>query len=499
MRVVPSSVRCSSILDLAIVLRRYGFFGLDVDDAGESVTSRLRVTKTIPDQISCKDVLTVVLAGDPDSQGFDGLHAQIEHPGSFLYEPRKHWFLSPTAAYRPLLDYVSFSGNSLTPLLVTANGRAVIGWWVCEGYRYLVIGLRVVDEIVRYSQGDPDKVITAKDKTLWGFGHERPAYLFEDNIVRGHELVPWADRLGFFLAQLFSVASGLPLIELLPGGVKGGILLTGDDDQAALEKYDEQLRLLEGFPITYVMLPHTKHTQETLGQMPPSVEYGVHIDALAKPDCYNSICKDQTSAVRELVRSPARAVRNHGHLNQGYWGHLSAWEECGLVFDLSIRGLDGTCPTGSYLPFRVRRLDGTWSSHVSLFSTFSDSMLYLQKWSQAKQIKCIRKLARQIHRTIPGVIVLNLHPQNVSDFHDVHRAVIALGRKVGWVALGAESYINWQTDIDSIRLVETETGIQLRSALSIDKLAYSWWDREKKYMQVLPRWSDSVTLKQAPF
>ena len=111
-------------------------------------------------------------------------------------------------------------------------------------------------------------------------------------------------------------------------------------------------------------------------------------------------------------------------------GHnSSAWERNGLTLDFNIRGLDGTCPTGSYLPFRVRRPDRSWSDHWSLFSTFSDSMLFMQKWPEAKQIDCISALAGRIESTSPGVIVANFHPQNVDSIPNVHRAVMELGRR----------------------------------------------------------------------
>jgi hypothetical protein len=67
-----------------------------------------------------------------------------------------------------------------------------------------------------------------------------------------------------------------------------------------------------------------------------------------------------------------------------------------------------------------------------------------------------------------------LHPQNVSDFHDLHRVVIGLGRQTDWVALGAESYIDWLAAMDSISLFDTGSGFELRSSRRINELAYSW-------------------------
>lgn len=496
----PNAFLTGSMRGLAIVLRRYGFFGLDSENNGAPVTRRLRVVgpslEAMTDATaSSVPALTLIIAPDASAVRLAGLRAYQEPAGGFLYTPRRSWFARRPPAYRPLLAHVSFSGEGLTPVLATKDGRTVIGWWQHNGQRHLIVGLNVVEELVRYTHGDPTKVETARDKTLWGHGHERSAYLFEDHIVRGYELSPWADRLGFLLARLIAFTCGIPLVEPLPEGAKGGVVLTGDDDQAYLEKYDEQLRLLDGFPISYIMLPHTKHTSETLARMPKSVEFGIHVDALPNPAAYEQIAREQTNAVRRLTGHHARTVRNHGHLNRGYWGQLAAWEDCGLVFDLNTRGLDGTCPTGSYLPFRVRRADLTWSNHTSLFSTFSDSMLYLQKWPQRKQVAIITGLANQIERTDPGVIVVNLHPQNVSDHHDVHRAVMSIGRRPGWVALGTESYLDWLQIVDGIRMYETERGFELHSPRPVEKLALALPEQAPgQKSRVMDKWSGNILL-----
>jgi len=481
--------------DLAIVLRRYGFLGFNMDEDGAPISDGLRATNASLESPSVSvKACSLIIADRPDIDQLPGVDSRSEEGSGFLYEPGRLWPRPRKIAYRPLLPHISFSGKDLTPVWTTQCGRTVIGWWNRDGRHHLLVGLRVAEEMVRYTQGDPSKVVTATDKALWGFAHERPTYLFTDNIVSGQELVPWADRLGFTLARLLAQGSEMPLIAPLPDGAAGGVLLTGDDDQAYIEKYDEQVRLLDGFPITYFMLPQTRHTTETLAKMPKSVEFGIHIDALDSPSAYRRVCREQTLAVRRLIGSPARAVRNHGHLNDGYWGHLAAWEECGLAFDVNVRGLDGTCPTGSYLPFRVRRPDGSWSSHVSLFSTFSDGMLYVQKWPQAQQIACITRLAGEIELSHPGVLVFNFHPQNVGDFHDVHRAVMALGRRKGWVAFGAQSYLEWLSAVDDIRLTCTKKGFELRSPNQVERLGY-FWPKRMAGTRLLPKWNGAVSLR----
>ena len=172
--------------DLAIVLRRYGFMGLDAKRDGQPITSRLRVTNAaFEDILSSPDTTSIIVADCSAVQGFRGLDVRDEREGGLVYKTGRTWFGRRVPAYRPLLPYVSFSGEALTPVLSTADGRSVIGWWSNRRQRHLVIGLQVAEEIIRYTQGDPRKVVTAQNKTLWGFGHERPTFLYEDHILSG--------------------------------------------------------------------------------------------------------------------------------------------------------------------------------------------------------------------------------------------------------------------------------------------------------------------------
>ena len=488
MTVLPSDVpaigrSATMVLDVSVVLRRYGFLGLNGD--GTPATDRLDVRCLEPGTRISIDAPSLLVA---DTVGVElpGLTSRAEVARGFLYDTTRSWFRRRRPQYRALCPHVSFSGAGLAPIWITSDGAAVVAWWTYGGRRHLLVGLDIVQEMVRYTQGDPSKVDTVKDKSLWGFGHERPLYLYEDNVVAGEETVPWADRLGFLLVDRLSTAANLPRLSPLPGGAAGAILLTGDDDQAELTKYAVQQQLLAGFPITYLMLPHTRHTPETLATLSSSVEFGVHIDALDRPEDYDAICDEQTEAVRQLVGRPARTIRNHGHLNRGYWTHLAAWERNGLTLDFQIRGVDGTCPTGSYLPFRTRRPDGSWSAHWSLFSTFSDGMFFVQKWSEEQQIACISALAKRIAASFPGIIVANFHPQNVESIPNVHRAVMRLGRQPGWIALGGESYAAWLQAREDVEVIGDRRGLRLVSANPIDKLALIWPGSEAPV--VLPEW-----------
>src|ERR1700720_1057767 len=70
-------------------------------------------------------------------------------------------------------------------------------------------------------------------------------------------------------------------------------------------------------------------------------------------------------------------------------------------------------------------------------------MRYIGKLTEQQAIKRIDKLAGQIERSDPGVLVFNMHPENIGDTRLIHRRIMELGRRPGWRAVGVESYINW--------------------------------------------------------
>lgn len=452
--------------DLHEVLRRYGFLGVrPADGAGPF----LWVGR--PGEESADAALPRCYLG---AGGDWGVAARPEPPGGFLYPAARSWF-RPRPVYRPLLAHTSFAGPGVEPLWLTADGRAAIAWWDHDGRLDLLVGLDVAEELVRYTQGDPAQVDIPQDRSMWGYGHERAVYLYQHHTHPKYPLEPWADNLGYFLAETLGRWLGVPLLAPLPGGARGGVLLTGDDDQAWLEKYDEQLRLVGDFPITYLLLPHTRHTPETLAKMPANVEFGLHVDALEAPDQYDPVCRKQYAEVCALTGRTVRVVRNHGHLNRDYWGHLAVWDECGLDLDLNVPGMSGTARTGTFLPFRVRRADGSWSPHYGLLSGYSDSLTYALKWSGRKQARHIRRLADQVERARPGVLVFNWHPQNVTDNVPAHRAIMAAGRRPGWAALGADSYLGWLKAVERVELGRAAGRPTLLGAADVPGLAVRVW------------------------
>ncbi len=290
------------------------------------------------------------------------------------------------------------------------------------------------------------------ERECWGFSGERPLYLFRDHILPEYATQPWVDHLGFFLAETLSRMSGYPLVEPLPAGARGAIILTGDDDQAFLDKYEEQLRVIGKMPITYFLHHRTRHNSETIQHLPPNVELGLHPDALDAPEQYEKLCVEQSETICCLAGRPMRLVRNHGYLNRDYLGHLPCWEQTGLKLDVNYPGLDGTALNGSFLPMRLRRPDGQWSEHYSLLTGFGDGMLPILGFNSEEGVKRIRRVARQIENSHPGVLVFNFHPQNITETRDLHEAVLVISRRPGWVALGLETYLNWLETLESLKL-----------------------------------------------
>ena len=402
----------------------------------------------------------------------------------------------PMPVYRTLVPWMSFRGSQLDCIWQGEDNSCAVA--IFPERRLLLVGLDVAGEILRYRQGDPAKAQRESDRSKYGFDYiERPNYLYEGQVLAEQPSIPWADRLGFLLARQLAILCGLPLIEPLPDGLRGLIVLTGDDDQAYLEKYAEQLRLIGKMPITYFLHPKTRHTSQTISTMPSSVEFGLHPDALEEPNDYQRLCSEQHAKLSQMTGRPLRLVRNHGFLNQGYLGHLAAWEAVGLRLDVNLPGVDGTVLNGSLLPMRVQRPDGSWSKHWSLLSLFGDGMLYALGLDEPRAVRRIEKVARQIEGENPGVIVFNFHPQNVADTRRLHRAVRRLAQRRGWAAWGLDSYLTWLEMCDSIQFRRNERGtVTLSAPVPMQHLALALYDRGRWHRIRVPGGAQHFEIRQ---
>jgi hypothetical protein len=434
--------------DFEVVLRGYGALDLPLRFSADAATRA--------------DARARILFVDPATKERPGgIQVVPAAPGRSYFEASRR---SKAPIYRALLPHAVFQGPALRPLWVDAEGRASLAWVGQGPAQTLLVGFDVADEIVRWRQGDPARTTDDAPRARLGFGFERPNYLFEHQLDSERPTLPWADHLGFALAECLCELARWPLIEPLPGGLRGLVLFTGDDDEAYLERYHEQLRLIGDLPVTYYLVPKTRHTGETLGRLPANVELGLHIDALDRPADYAQTCREQTHFLRGLTGRACRTLRNHGYLNDGYLGHLPAWEENAIGLDLNLPGVDGTVLNGSLLPLRLRRPDGTWSQHYSLLTAFGDGMLQALGLGQWQAGRKIRALVRQIEAARPGVLVFNFHPQNVPGTRRLHRAVRRLAKRRGWAALGAEGYLAWLELLQELRIDLSGGSFRLRSA-----------------------------------
>ncbi len=344
-------------------------------------------------------------------------------PAILAYQPESR---VPWARLRTLHAYHTFHQASGSAILSDQLTEFVWLWLPVKSGGVLFVGTDLAGDIIRYRQGDPAKETARPTEASWGIAGERPNYLFEEQLKGEPPQERHADWWAIALARFLSDKLGKPLLPLLPGGVPGAVIITGDDDQAQLEKYAEQLTLLERTPITYFLHPLTKHTQETsrsiLGK--PWIDLGIHPDALDAPDQYDERLAEQVRWYRSLVGRAPVSLRNHGFLNDGYWRHLPPWLENGIRISSNLPGLDGRVLNGSLLPARLAR-DEILTPHWSVLTAIGDGVRFISGMTETDSAKCVYALADSIRQSsVPGIMVLNLHPQNVGETRAMHEAAM---------------------------------------------------------------------------
>jgi hypothetical protein len=374
-------------------------------------------------------------------------------PGTSL--PAASRFVAATTGAAPLdsLRTLHRAQTSESPagevLLRDAEGRPVWLWLSEAAGGLLLVGTDLPADLVRYRQGDPGRATDRSEAARWGFDSERPNYLFDAQIEGEPGHARFADEWAELLARVLSERLRLMRRPMLPGGAPGAVLITGDDDQALLEKYEEQLALLGGRPITYFMHPQTRHTARTARLMFAGrrVELGLHPDALDAPGEYGARLREQTAWFRARFGSVPESLRNHGFLNDGYWGHLPAWLEQGFRLSSNLPGLDGRVLNGSLLPARLAAGDAL-TPHWSLLTLFGDGMVYALGMSGGEAAERILDAGRRVRASgIPGVVVLNLHPQNVADTAELHHAALRLADE-GFLCWTVGECLAWYASLD---------------------------------------------------
>lgn len=374
-----------------------------------------------------------------------------------------HWMREPRAAWhqlRTLHTYTTYANERIVPVIADRQQRPAWGWIPINTGGILFIGTDLGKDLLRYRQGDDSKASRRPTREYWGVACERPIYLFEDQLDKNNLADRPADWWCMALATFMSTITKKPLKPILPSSAPGAIVVTGDDDQAYLNKYEEQLKLLGATPITYFLHPLSRHTKKTLRAMARQhrIDLGIHPDALDAPQQYDQLLNDQVMWYRKLTGSKPLSVRNHGFLNDGYWRHLTAWLKNDIRISSNLPGLDGTVLNGSLLPARVL-LNGQLTSHWSILTAFGDGMVSALKMADVEAAERIHQLAQRIRESgVPGVIVINLHPQNVGETHAMHMAAMEIISS-GFIAWTMRDCINWFAERDAdTRFVTIENG-----------------------------------------
>ena len=373
--------------------------------------------------------------------------------------------------------------DGLVPVVVDGEGQAVWAWSPSEQGGSLLIGTDLVADLILIRQGDPLAAANRPTEPLWGIAGERPNYLFEAQLDPGRPFERLADWWLWTLRDALMRHAGVEASPVLPGGAPGVIVITGDDDQAPIEDYRAQRELLGDLPVTYFLHPLCKLDQAGFDEISAGrkIEWELHPDALETPGEYPQRFAEQGAWFEGLIGRKARLVRNHGFLNDGYWGHARPWLAHGIVGSSNIPGVDGRVVNGSLLPARLV-LDGKLTSHVSLLTAFGDGAIFVGNWDAATTIEAVLSSGRRIIESgVPGVLVFNLHPANHLRAAPMHQAVQMLARE-GFIAMtmGEALYWfdhgEWPIRSDSLTIEPMAAGSQVKMASSFPARAaqHAW-------------------------
>jgi len=327
----------------------------------------------------------------------------------------------------PVRLYAHSDGRSLAILAPTVEAPVSSVWLhvMRNGSDILILGSAVAADLVQYRQGDMTKAENGLPGVIGGFTHERANHLFEEQRTGEPPYERHADLMASALSDVVCAMLGLVAPPLLPNGAPGAVVITGDDDQAYPERYSKQLEMLAGLPITYFLHYLTRLTRAHMVAFfdRGHVELGLHPDALDDPENYAVKLRAQAVWFKKHVGFWAISVRNHGFLSQGYWDFVPHWLYNGLQISTNITATDGTAINGSYLPARIMR-EGKLTDHWSILTALGDGLLFafgLEPEAAADKVRAAADAI--INSRLPGVLVFNLHPQNVDRSAAMHRAV----------------------------------------------------------------------------
>lgn len=338
-----------------------------------------------------------------------------------------------------------FEGPGLIPVVCDADGGMV--WAFCPdslGGGVLLVGTNLAADLLLLRQGRPEAARNRPTEAQWGYAGERPNYLFAGQFDPGDPFNRPADWWLWTLRDALVRLGEVTALPILPGGVPGLVVVTGDDDQASIQDYRAQRVLLGDLPITYFLHPLAQLDAAGLAEIASgrTVEWELHPDALETPDDYPQRLADQAIWFEKLIGRKARLVRNHGFLNDGYWRHAASWLAHGIVGSSNIPGVDGQIVNGSLLPARLV-LGGDLTPHWSLLTAFGDGAIFVHNWDAETTCSAVLEAGRRIVESgVPGVLVFNLHPANHLRARPMHEAVRQLTDN-GFAAMTLGEALRW--------------------------------------------------------
>ena len=108
----------------------------------------------------------------------------------------------------------------------------------------------------------------------------------------------------------------------------------------------------------------------------------------------------------------------------------------------NIPGLDGNVLTGSLLPARIA-FEDRLTPHWSILTAIGDGAVFINNANDEQAAAYVYDLAAHIRRSgLPGVIVLNLHPENVQRTRAMHVAALEVIRS-GYLAWNLHDCLRW--------------------------------------------------------
>jgi hypothetical protein len=87
--------------------------------------------------------------------------------------------------------------------------------------------------------------------------------------------------------------------------------------------------------------------------------------------------------------------------------------------------------------------DGALTRHWSILTVLGEGVLFVCRWSDEEVRQRVAMLGQRVRQSgVPGVLVFNLHPENVKRARTLHDAVFELIEQ-GFLTWGLEQCLDW--------------------------------------------------------